>query len=61
MARRAGAGSAIKAAGWTKPFAITEFGVNGFWEVGKTDWGAPYEPTSQEKGRSFLRRPSHGL
>ena len=48
-----GAGSAIKAAGWTKPFAITEFGVNGFWEVGKTDWGAPYEPTSQEKGRSF--------
>lgn len=49
----AGAGSAIKAAGWTKPFAITEFGVSGFWEVGKTDWGAPYEPTSQEKGRSF--------
>ena len=49
----AGAGAAVKAAGWTKPFAITEFGVNGFWEVGKTDWGAPYEPTSQEKGRSF--------
>lgn len=49
----AGAGSALKAAGWTKPFAITEFGVSGFWEVGKTDWGAPYEPTSQEKGRTF--------
>ena len=49
----AGAGSALQAAGWSKPFAITEFGVSGFWEVGKTDWGAPYEPTSQEKGRSF--------
>jgi hypothetical protein len=49
----AGVGPALKAAGWTKPFAITEFGVKGFWEVPTTAWGAPLEPTSQEKARTF--------
>lgn len=49
----AAAGPALKAAGWTKPFAVTEFGVRGFWEVGTTPWGAPLEPTSQEKARTF--------
>ena len=48
-----GAGEALESAGWTKPFAITEFGVNGFWEVGKTSWGAPIEPNSTEKARSY--------
>lgn len=50
----AGAGPALAAAGWTKPFAVTEFGVRGFWEVAATSWGAPYEPTSHEKARTFF-------
>jgi len=50
----AGAGTALKAAGWTKPFAVTEFGLPGFWEVTKTRWGAPYEPTSHEKARTYF-------
>lgn len=49
----AGAGPALKAAGWTKPFAVTEFGVRGFWEVATTPWGAPLEPTSHEKARTY--------
>ena len=48
-----GAGEAMRKAGWTKPFAVTEFGVSGHWEVGKTSWGAPLEQDSQDKARSF--------
>jgi hypothetical protein len=48
-----GAGPALKAVGWTKPFAITEFGVPGFWEVPATPWGAPLEPDSQAKARAY--------
>jgi hypothetical protein len=46
-------GEHLLAAGWEKPFAITEFGVMGFWEVGKTPWGAPIEPQSTEKARMY--------
>jgi len=48
-----GAGKDLVKAGWKKPFAITEFGVKGFWEASKTPWGAPYEPTSTEKAKSY--------
>lgn len=48
-----GAGEGLKRVGWTKPFALTEFGVNGPWEVPSTAWGAPLEPTSHEKARSY--------
>ena len=34
---------------WTRPFAVTEFGANGFWERPKTAWNAPAEQTSREK------------
>ena len=40
--------------GYTKAFAITEFGVVGHWETGNTEWGAPYEQTSSAKAE-FLR------
>jgi hypothetical protein len=49
-----GVGEALIRLGWNKPFAITEFGVKGFWEVPATPWGAPYEPNSTEKARSYF-------
>ena len=44
----------LKEAGITKPYLVTEFGPNGTWEVGKTKWGAPLEPNSTEKARTYL-------
>lgn len=34
---------------WTRPWVVTEFGPQGFWERPKTRWGAPLEQTSTEK------------
>lgn len=39
----------LKKYGWTKPFVIAEWGPDGYWEVKKTAWGAPYEQTGREK------------
>jgi hypothetical protein len=43
----------LRAGGATKPFVLTEFGPPGPWEVPKTAWGAPYEPTSDAKARFY--------
>ena len=35
------------------PYMITEYGVRGHWEVGNTSWGAPLEPSSDEKQKTY--------
>ena len=47
------AGAAVKSAGWNKPFALTEFGPTGHWEVRKTSWNASIEPSGREKAASY--------
>ncbi|MGB5621166.1 MAG: glycoside hydrolase family 2 TIM barrel-domain containing protein [Gammaproteobacteria bacterium] len=42
-----------RAGGGTKPFVLTEFGPPGSWEIPKTPWGAPLEPTSTEKAAFY--------
>ena len=42
-----------KQAGWKKPFVLTEFGPQGHWEVAKTEWGVPIEPTSRNKASNY--------
>ena len=36
------------------PLMVTEWGTIGHWEVPRTTWGAPIEPTSTEKAHRFL-------
>lgn len=39
-----------------KPYVVTEWGVNGPWEVAKTPWGIAVEPSSKEKAENFKNR-----
>lgn len=48
-----GVGKALQQLGWKKPFVLTEFGPLGHWEVPKTKWGAPIEPSSRDKAGSY--------
>ncbi len=48
-----GVGQALREQGWDKPFMLTEFGPVGHWEVKKTEWGAPIEPTSRDKAATY--------
>ena len=41
--------------GGTKPYILTEFGPDGFWESPKTAWGAPIEPGDAAKVGTYRR------
>lgn len=41
--------STLQKYGWTKPYLISEWGPDGYWEVRKTSWKAPYEQSGAEK------------
>ncbi len=42
-------GRRLVEAGWHGPYMLTEFGVNGPWEVSKTPWDAPIEADPSSK------------
>lgn len=52
-ASAAGVSEGLLSQGWDKPFMLTEFGPLGHWEVAKAPWGAPIEPTSQNKASDY--------
>ncbi len=43
----------LRAAGWKKPFLITEFGADGYWQCWHTDWGVPLEPEFKVKAARY--------
>lgn len=45
-----------RAYGWDGPIVVAEWGVDGPWEVEKTAWGAPIEPTSTQKAHQIAER-----
>jgi hypothetical protein len=51
----------IRKSGFDEPFMVTEWGAIGYWEVGKTDWGAPIEATSSGKADVFMRAHNNVL
>ncbi len=48
-------------AGGKKPYIVTEFGPQGNWEVAKTAWGTPLEPTSTEKAAHYKLSYEKGI
>lgn len=52
----AGVPVTIRNSDWNKPYVITEWGINGPWEVSHTSWNAPVEPNSSEKSSTFRNR-----
>jgi hypothetical protein len=42
--------------GYTGPYLVTEWGTDGHWEVQKTDFGVPIEPTGTQKARNYAER-----
>lgn len=51
----------VKAAGITKPYAVTEYGPIGHWEMPKTAWGREIEETSAAKATGLYDRIQKGL
>ena len=44
-----------------RPFILTEYGPQGFWEGRQTDWKAAFEPTSTEKALTYKAALARGV
>ncbi|GAB5524798.1 MAG: glycoside hydrolase family 2 TIM barrel-domain containing protein [Roseivirga sp.] len=51
----------LKESGWEGPLMVTEWGATGYWEVGNTEWGAPFENNSSVKADFYLKRYNEAI
>ena len=51
----------IDNSGYEGPLLVTEWGATGYWEVPKTDWGAPLENHSSKKADLYLSRYQNSI
>ncbi len=51
----------IEKSNYEGPIVITEWGATGYWEVGRTEWGAPIEDNSSVKADHYLRRYQNSI
>lgn len=54
-------GDTLRKYGWTKPYVIAEWGPDGYWEVRKTPWKAPWEQTGREKYECYRDKYTKGI
>lgn len=47
--------------GYDGPYLICEFGPPGHWEVGKSDFGEPFEPSSADKAKLYEEHYRNGI
>lgn len=47
---------AVDASAWDRPYVVTEWGPDGWWEAPRTSWGAAFEPLSGEKRDMYISR-----
>ncbi|MDG5765981.1 glycoside hydrolase family 2 TIM barrel-domain containing protein [Balneolales bacterium ANBcel1] len=51
----------IRETAWDGPYAVTEWGPTGHWQVDRTGWDVPIEPTSTEKAAQYLSRYQNSI